>query len=531
MTTLSQPDLVKVFDDVKGVVGPENVIQDATEREYFSQDYYKKADPVAAIIKPPTVDSLAAAVAQLSKAGVAMFPRGGGYSYTDAYLPTHSPGVCIDTRSLNKIVHVDEQDMYVTAEAGCTWAQLEEHLAPLGLRTPFWGPLSGLNATLGGGISQGSASLGSGKYGISPESVVSLDVVMADGSIIKTGSAGQAQHSPFFRHYGPDFTGLFCNDAGALGIKARVTMRLQKRKPLVQGLSFGFDDFETMAEAITTVAHLNVATENSGMTLSALRRATMTQSFSEDLKILVQVVRSGPDRLGSIIRALKMALHGRRYISGGSHSSANFVVEGLNKSHLKGQLDVVRAAVSGLGVEIPNTLPTVMRAQPFMDYDMLHPDGRRQLPMHAIFPFSRVEEFNAKYHALIANHEEQMDACGVTQISVYSGISTNGFLFEPVLIWPDAVEEFHRRHTSGAVLSNVTVTEPNGPARTLVAELRQKIVDLMYQCGGVHLQIGKAYPYIRDRDATQIRILQDLKNLIDPKSLFNPGALGLHSVI
>ena len=51
MTTLSQPDLVKVFDDVKGVVGPENVIQDATEREYFSQDYYKKADPVAAIIK------------------------------------------------------------------------------------------------------------------------------------------------------------------------------------------------------------------------------------------------------------------------------------------------------------------------------------------------------------------------------------------------------------------------------------------------------------------------------------------------
>ena len=95
-------------------------------------------------------------------------------------------------------------------------------------------------------------------------------------------------------------------------------MRLQKRKPLVQGLSFGFDDFEAMAEAITTVAHLNIATENSGMTLSALRRATMTQSFSEDLKIFFQVARSGPDRLGSIIRALKMALHGRRYISGGS---------------------------------------------------------------------------------------------------------------------------------------------------------------------------------------------------------------------
>jgi FAD/FMN-containing dehydrogenase len=529
MTTPPQHDLVNVFDDIRKIIGSDNVIEDMEEREYFSQDYYKKADPVAAVIRPTTVESLALAVKHLSDVGIAMFPRGGGYSYTDAYLPTKSPGVCIDTRSLNKVLHVDEQDMYVTAEAGCTWAQLEEQLAPLGLRTPFWGPLSGLKATLGGGISQGSASLGSGKHGLSPESVVSLDVVLADGTIIKTGSAGQEKHSPFFRHYGPDLTGLFCNDAGALGIKARVTMRLQKRKPLVHGLSFGFDNFETLFKAMTAVARFNVATENSGMTLSALRRATTTQSFSEDLKIFFEVAKSGPDKLGSILRAVKMALFGRRYI-GGSHSSANFVVEGYNKSHLNGQLAAVRKAISGLGVEIPNTLPTVMRAQPFMDYDMLHPDGRRQLPMHTILQFSRVEEFNERYHKLMKEHAQRMESCGVTQISVYSAISTNGFLFEPVLIWPDTVEEFHRRHTSDAVLANVTAIEPNETARALAAELRSEIVDLMYQSGGVHLQIGKAYPYMRDRDVTQVRILKDLKKLIDPNGLINPGALGLQSV-
>ena len=89
------------------------------------------------------------------------------------------------------------------------------------------------------------------------------------------------------------------------------------------------------------------------------------------------------------------------------------------------------------------------------------------------------------------------------------------------------VEEFHRRHTSDAVLAKVSATEPNDPARALVAELRSEIVDLMYRSGGVHLQIGKAYPYMRDRDATQVRMLRDLKTLIDPKSLLNPGALGL----
>lgn len=526
MTETAPINVASIIEAAKSIVGADNVIEDPIEREYFSQDYYRKADPVEAVIRPQTVESLSAVVASLSNAGVAIFPRGGGYSYTDAYLPTQSPGVIINTQHLNTILHTDEQDMYVTAEAGCTWAQLEEHLKPLGLRTPFWGPLSGRNATLGGSISQGSVSLGSGKFGPSGESVLSLDVILADGRIIKTGSAGQPHHSPFFRHYGPDLTGLFCNDAGALGIKARVTLRLQKRKPLVHGLSFGFNSFANVVNAMAAVAQLNVATENSGMTLSALRRAATTQSLADDIKIFLQVAKSGPDRFGSAARALKMAVSGRRYITG-SHSTANFVVEGYNRSHLRGQLAAVREAITGLGVEIPNTLPTVMRAQPFANYDMLHPDGRRQLPMHTILPYSKVNDFNEHYHAILKRHNTRMESCGVTAIAVYAAISTNGFLFEPVLIWPDIAEQFHRRHSSETVLAKVTATEANETARTLVAELKSEIIEAMYKCGGVHLQIGKAYPYTRNRDASQLAALKSLRETFDPQGLFNPGALGL----
>jgi FAD/FMN-containing dehydrogenase len=286
MTESSQSGMEALTATLRNIVGPDNVIVDLNERIYFSQDYYKKVDPVALVIRPTSVEALALAVKHLSEADVAMYPRGGGYSYTDAYLPTRSPGVCIDTQALNNIVHVNEQDMYVTAEAGCTWEKLDSHLATLGLRTPFMGPQSGLNATLGGGVSQGSVSIGSGKYGPSGESVLSLDVVLADGTIIKTGSAAQGQRPPFFRHYGPDLTGLFCNDAGALGIKARVTLRLQKRKPMVHGLSFGFQSFEDMAKGMGAVARLNVATENMGLTHTALTNAT-TQGFSEDLRIFL----------------------------------------------------------------------------------------------------------------------------------------------------------------------------------------------------------------------------------------------------
>jgi len=57
MTTPAQTDLVNVFDAVRNIVGVDNFIEDLAEREYFSQDYYKKAEPVAAVTryKPTTV--------------------------------------------------------------------------------------------------------------------------------------------------------------------------------------------------------------------------------------------------------------------------------------------------------------------------------------------------------------------------------------------------------------------------------------------------------------------------------------------
>ena len=80
--------------------------------------------------------------------------------------------------------------MVVTVEPGCTWAALDAALKPLGLRTPFWGPMSGLASTIGGGLSQLNAMLGAGHYGTSSESVVALTMVLGDGSILRTGARG-----------------------------------------------------------------------------------------------------------------------------------------------------------------------------------------------------------------------------------------------------------------------------------------------------------------------------------------------------
>ena len=102
--------------------------------------------------------------------------------------------------------------MLVTVEAGCTWAQLYDVLRPMGLRTPLWGTLSGLKATIGGGMSQNGLFWGAA-HGTIATSAIRFEVVLADGRVVRTGS-------DFLRPFGPDLTGLFAADSGAFGIKA-----------------------------------------------------------------------------------------------------------------------------------------------------------------------------------------------------------------------------------------------------------------------------------------------------------------------
>ncbi|MEZ5565294.1 MAG: FAD-dependent oxidoreductase [Gammaproteobacteria bacterium] len=95
----------------------------------------------------------------------------------------------VDTGRLNRIVDLNEIDMYVSVEPGITWAELWNTLKAKGLRTSFWGPFSGIKATVGGSMSQNSASLGSGNHGVSADAVLAFDIVLANGEIMQTGSS------------------------------------------------------------------------------------------------------------------------------------------------------------------------------------------------------------------------------------------------------------------------------------------------------------------------------------------------------
>ena len=508
-----------------GLLDGGRLVTDAAERDYFAQDYFNHGPAPEAVLQPASVAELARVVAAATAQGLAIYPRGGGWSYTDGYLVT-KPGISIDMRAMCRVLEINAEDMFVRVEAGCTWAALDAALKPHGLRTPFWGPMSGRNATVGGAASQGAISFGSAKHGPSFDSIIGLVVVTADGRVVRTGSAAQGGHSAFFKGHGPEMTGLFCGDCGALGVKAEVVLRLIPRPKIAEGLSFGFASEADYFDAAAAVARTGLVTESIGTVAETVSERAEALGLLDGVKALVQVVKTAPGLGVGLKRAAGMALAGRRFADR-FVLLLHVVVEGDDPAVIKAQAAAVRAAVGARGKEIANAVPTMLRADPFPAYDMLSMTGQRQLPPSTILPFSKVAAFHADLTARMAARKAEMARLGMIVLPVYATVGTYGFLYEIVMCWDDAIGEFHRRHTRAELVAKVEGRAEAPEARALAAALRSDLIEAAHVHGGVHLQIGKVYPYLRDRDEVATALLRAWKRELDPAGLCNPGALGL----
>ncbi|TDJ41603.1 MAG: FAD-binding oxidoreductase [Gammaproteobacteria bacterium] len=524
---LVQQDAAKLAEQISSIVGAGNILTDADDLRFYSTDVYRQADEIAIfVVRPGSVEELQAVVRCCAAAGSPLVTRGGGASYTDGYLPVRKNTVCIDTCRLTRI-DINEQDMYVTAEAGVTWAALNEALKEKDLRTPFWGPFSGLAATVGGSMSSYAVNYGSGLYGVSAESLTSLDVVLASGELLSTGSAGGKGGSAFYRYYGPDLTGIFVGDAGAFGIKARVSMRLMRRPPAFQACSFGFKNGEQALTAMIEIAKLGVVSQNFGLDPRQQKTALTSMQSANPLDAAKSVFFSARNPLDGAIQVAKMGFAGRNFLKNAVYS-AHFSVEGLSDSEARAKIAVVRAVGRQYGAEVANSIPTYFNAEPFMELlPILGPNGERWKPTHGIIPFSNLLKHHKDFEALAAEYQERMEAAGVQLTRMLMFFSTNGFIYEPTFLWKDSRTIYHERVYPASLLPAVPVHEDNPQGRALVSEIKKRIGEICIQNGACHMQIGKDYPYLETRKPEMAGLVRKIKADLDPAGIMNPGALGL----
>lgn len=507
-------------------VGADQVLTSADDRVFYSHDVYRQIATPIAVVRPGSVDELARVVGMATAEGIAIVPRGGGASYSDGYCATVEDSISIDTTRLNKI-DLNARDMTVTVECGVTWAELYETLGKQGLRTPFWGPFSGLKATVGGSMSQGSVSLGSGLHGPSADSVLAMEIVLADGSILKTGSLAAANGQPHFRHYGPDLSALFTGDTGAMGVKARITLRLMKKLPVAMSASFGFANFEGMAGGMESAAKEGAVSDNFGLNPRLQKAWLGRTNMKQSMDAAFAVYKTARNPVDGLFKLIRMAVAGKRFLDR-SEYSAHFIVEGVDHAHARSLLAAVRKAVEPFGVEVPNTIPTVVRSMPFMPlYPIMGPAGERWVPLHGILAFSQVKSFHDKLQAMHTRYAAEMEKLKVTTAAMFTTIGTTGFLYEPVFYWQDTRHLYHERYLPEEFLAMLPKYPENPEARKLVEEMRTGIREIFASCGAVHLQVGKSYPYMKGRDPRNAQMLTAIKALLDPKRLMNPGSLGL----
>ncbi len=493
---------------------------DPASLEILRHDVYARGPAPAAVLRPRDVDELCQVVAAAAGERLALVPRGGGMSYTGGYLGPDRAFVLVDTGALNRIVEINENDMTATVEAGCTWATLHRVLAPRGLRVAAWGSLSGVKATIGGGMSQNGVFWGA-REGPLSSAAVSFDVVLADGALVATGGS-------FLRDFGPDLTGLFTGDTGALGIKARATLRLRREgKGLAYG-SFTFADHRSLFAALSTVARAELASESFGFDPFLQSQRMKRESLGKDARALLSVVTGQGSLAKGLREGARIARAGRSFLDDAPFSM-HFIAERREQPAADSDMAAIRRIVAEAGgQETANTVPTVLRSNPFPPVNsMVGPQGERWVPVHAILPHSQLVDCWEAVQALFARHDAEMQDRGVRAGAMLLGISPQSGLIEPVFFWPDELNPLHLDAVEAAHLKRLRRLPATEASSALVHELRAELIALFAARGAAHFQIARTYPLEQGHDPRAWELLRAVKRAVDPHGLMNPGSLGL----
>lgn len=516
-----------VFERLRTIVGSEHVLTDDASCVLYSQDVFTKDTPALAVVLPENTQQLADSVRTATESGYEVIPRGGGMSYTSGYVPVTKTSLIVDLGRMNKIIEINRQDMYVTLECGCTWKELYDALKDTGLRTPYWGTLSGKKATIGGGLSQNSIFWGSGEFGSAADSVIGLEVVLADGSIVKTGSAAQLNGTPFFRHFGPDLTGLFTCDAGTLGFKATATFRLIPVLPAKQFAAFDFKTASSIIGAMSEIARNGIAMECFGFDPFLQQQRMKRESLGADVKALAAVMKTSDSLLSAVKDGAKIALAGRGYMDDVNYS-LQVMIEDRNTDAANARLMELREICARYDAnEIENSIPKLVRANPFGPLNsMLGPNGERWVPIHALLPHSKIDKAHQEMEQIIVSNSALIERYSIGIGCLFATVSTHSFVLEPVFFWPDEITEVHRHAVEGDHLARLKGFPKNLNARTAVEKLRAEMLAMFAEMGAIHMQIGKAYNYRNGIRSENWKLIKAIKGEVDPTGKINPQSLG-----
>jgi FAD/FMN-containing dehydrogenase len=232
------------FDRLSQIVGPENVTTSHIDCLAYSRDMSIHAGVPQAIVFVTNTEQVSEIVKQANQEKIPVVARGTGSSVTGAVLPIKG-GVVLDFTRMNSVLEINKADGYAIIQPGVICNALNAKLAPTHFFPPD--PGSAAIATIGGMIATNASGVRAAKYGTTKHYVKCLKVVLADGTVIKTGDLAPKTTA------GYDLTHLFASSEGTLGIITEATMKILPMPEYEAFAKASFPSVEAAGQAVEKI--------------------------------------------------------------------------------------------------------------------------------------------------------------------------------------------------------------------------------------------------------------------------------------
>jgi glycolate oxidase len=278
------------IDDLRARIGSECVSTDAPTLEEASVDKWHASHPPDVVVFAKDTAMVSAVMKFADERGIPVTTRGAGVGYVGGCVPVRG-GIVLSTRDMNRILGVHSEDGVAVVQPGVITGDLQKAARDVGWEYPP-DPASLRNCSIGGNIATNAGGPRCLKYGVTRNYVLGLEVVLADGSVLRTGGRLHKNKTGF------DLVGLFTGSEGMLGIVTEATLRLIPKPPSRSMLAAVFPDFEMAAAAVQGIlnaGHLPSALEiTDGFTLAAARRRLGADVFPEGNAHLIVEIDGRP---------------------------------------------------------------------------------------------------------------------------------------------------------------------------------------------------------------------------------------------
>ncbi len=461
MTATMQPDtLQRTLEALQAIVGPERVSATAADREQHARDQSDfPASLPDVVVWPHSTAEVSQILQYANQTCIPIVGWGAGTSIEGNPIPVQG-GIVLDFREMNQIIEIHNTDFQVTVQPGVLYKDMNKMLARYGL---FFAPDPGANASIGGMVANNAAGIRTVKYGATKDNVLALEVVKANGEVLRTGSRSVKQSA------GYDLTRLFIGSEGTLGLITEATLKLDPLPEHFSAVTAAFPSVNDAAAAVFGIIGAGLGPA----ALELLDTSTVELMNTEDGIDLVVSPNLFMEFNGASETALNEELA---------------MVEEICEEHNCGQYQ------AGVGREARNKLWHA-RHQTF-EVAVRHHPNQAYLLTDAAVPISQ-------YPALVAAAEEIMEELSLPGLIL--GHAGDGNLHTAIFFPADDPEARSR-------------------AEQINAHIVEQALALGGTSTGEHgVGLGKQKYMAQEHGLVAMDLMHGLKALLDPNNILNPG--------